>query len=110
MNRLLLKVAAVAAIALMVPTGIAAADELIGRKTMLGTIEPIPAPPPQVRTYVETHTVEPVYIEDEVVVGTTLPETVEVREIPDYRYQYVYVNEQPVLVEPESRRIVYVLR
>ena len=37
-------------------------------------------------------------------------ETVEIREIPDYEYRYVYVNGQPVLVEPESRRIVYVMR
>lgn len=84
--------------------------ELIGRKTALGTIEPISAPPVEVRTYVETNTVEPVYLDGEVVVGAALPETVEVREIPDYDYRYVYVNEQPVLVEPETRRIVYVLR
>ena len=30
------------------------------------------------------------------------------REIPDYEYRYSYVNGQPVLVEPSSRRIVYV--
>ncbi|MCR4268693.1 DUF1236 domain-containing protein [Nitratireductor sp. ZSWI3] len=84
--------------------------ELIGRKTALGTIEPIPAPPPAVRTYVETNTFDPVYLEGEVVIGATLPETVEVHEIPDYEYRYVYVNEQPVLVEPQTREIVYVLR
>ena len=42
--------------------------------------------------------------------GASLPETVELREIPDYEYRYVYVNGQPVLVEPSSRRIVYVMR
>ncbi|WP_295810557.1 DUF1236 domain-containing protein [uncultured Nitratireductor sp.] len=84
--------------------------ELIGRKTALGTIEPIPAPPAEVTTYVETNTGDPVYLDGEVVVGAVVPETVEVREIPDYNYRYVYVNEQPVLVEPETRRIVYVLR
>ncbi|WP_048647258.1 DUF1236 domain-containing protein [Nitratireductor soli] len=84
--------------------------ELIGRKTALGTIEPIPAPPTEVRTYIESNTLDPVYLDGEVVVGAALPETVEVREIPDYQYRYVYVNQQPVLVEPETRRIVYVLR
>ncbi|EKF41759.1 DUF1236 domain-containing protein [Nitratireductor indicus] len=84
--------------------------ELIGRKTALGTIEPIPAPPAEIRTYVEAHSAEPVYLDGEVVVGAALPDTVEVREIPDYQYRYVYVNQQPVLVEPETRRIVYVLR
>ena len=68
------------------------------------------APPDNVRTYVREHRVDPVYLDGEVVVGATLPENVEVRRIPDYKYEYVYVNQVPVLVEPGSRRIVYVLR
>ncbi len=67
-------------------------------------------PNPEVITYVEQNPVEPVYLEGEVVVGAGLPEAVEVHQIPEYEYQYVYVNGQPVLVEPQSRRIVYVLR
>jgi len=67
-------------------------------------------PPETVRTYVTTNRHDPVYLEGEVVIGATLPETVELREVPDYEYWYVYVNGQPVLVEPSSRRIVYVLR
>ena len=61
-------------------------------------------------TYVRTNEVEPVYLDGEVVVGAGLPDTVEIRPIPEYDYNYVYVNRQPVLVEPESRRIVYVIR
>ncbi|WP_336055188.1 DUF1236 domain-containing protein [Nitratireductor sp. CH_MIT9313-5] len=75
-----------------------------------GAVDTISAPPAEVRTYVQSNAVEPVYLEGEVVVGAGLPETVEIREIPDYEYRYVYVNGQPVLVEPESRRIVYVMR
>jgi uncharacterized protein YraI len=67
-------------------------------------------PPGEVRTYVRDNRIEPVYLEGEVVVGAGLPETVELRTIPDYEYRYVYVNEMPVLVEPDTRRIVYVLR
>lgn len=67
-------------------------------------------PNPEVRTYVRENPVEPVYLEGEVVVGASLPETVEVREIPDYEYRYVYVNGQPVLVEPGTNRIVYIVR
>lgn len=67
-------------------------------------------PTPEVRTYVESNRMDPVYLDGEVVVGASLPETVEVREIPDYEYRYVYVNGQAVLVEPETRRIVYVVR
>lgn len=67
-------------------------------------------PAPEVRTYIQQNPVDPVYLDGEVVVGATLPETVVVREIPDYEYRYVYVNGQPVLVEPETRRIVYIVR
>jgi uncharacterized protein YraI len=67
-------------------------------------------PPQQVRTYVTSNPADPVYLEGEVVVGAGLPETVQLRPVPDYNYQYVYVNRQPVLVDPTSRRIVYVYR
>jgi uncharacterized protein YraI len=67
-------------------------------------------PNQEVRTYIEQNPAEPVYLEGEVVVGASLPETVAVQEIPDYEYRYVYVNGQPVLVEPDSRRIVYIVR
>jgi len=67
-------------------------------------------PPEQVRTYVTANPVEPIYLDGEVVVGAGVPETVQLREIPDYEYRYVYINRQPVLVEPSSRRIVYVVR
>lgn len=67
-------------------------------------------PPTEVRTYIEQNPADPVYLEGEVVVGASLPETVTVREIPDYEYRYVYVNGQPVIVEPETRRIVHIVR
>ena len=73
-------------------------------------IESIGRPPAEVGTYVTTHRVDPVYLDGEVVTGATLPDTVELREIPDYRYRYVYVNNQPALVDPGTRRIVYVMR
>ncbi len=67
-------------------------------------------PPANVRTYVTTNTVEPVYLDGEVVVGAGLPDTIELREIPDYEYRYVYVNGQPVLVDANTRQIVYIVR
>jgi uncharacterized protein YraI len=70
----------------------------------------IQPPPEEVRTYVTTNTVDPIYLDGEVVVGAGLPETVALAEIPNYEYRYVYLNGQPVLVEPQSRKIVYVLR
>ena len=67
-------------------------------------------PPADVDTYVTTNQIDPVYLDGEVVVGAGLPETVELRPVPNYQYRYVYVNRQPVLVEPDTRRIVYVYR
>lgn len=67
-------------------------------------------PPQKVREYVKVHTIEPVYLDGEVVVGAGLPDTVELREVPDYEYRYVYVNGQPVLVDNTSRKIVYIVR
>lgn len=73
-------------------------------------VETVIEPPPEVRDYVTVHEVEPVYLDGEIVVGAGLPETVELREVPDYEYRYVYVNGQPVLVDATSRRIVYIVR
>jgi hypothetical protein len=42
-------------------------------------------------------------------IGSTLPETVELREIPDVQYRYVVVDGQTVLVDPGTRRIVKVI-
>lgn len=65
-------------------------------------------PPSAVGTYVTNNPLTPVTLPGEVVVGAGLPRTVELQPVPDYRYQYVYVNDQPVLVDPATRRIVYV--
>jgi len=67
-------------------------------------------PPREVQTYVTGHPVDPVYLEGEVVVGATLPDTVQIVEVPSYEYAYVYVNGVPVLVDPGSRKVVYIIR
>lgn len=67
-------------------------------------------PPETARVYVEDNPMEPVYLEGEVVVGAQVPETVTVSTIPDYEYEYVYINGMPVLIEPQTREVVYVFR
>ena len=67
-------------------------------------------PPETVTAYVSSNPIEPVYLEGEVVIGAGVPETVALQVIPDYEYQYVYINGQAVLVDPASRQIVYVVR
>ena len=67
-------------------------------------------PPQTVTSYVSANPIEPVFLEGEVVIGAGVPETVALQVIPDYEYQYVYINGQAVLVDPASRQIVYVVR
>ena len=45
-------------------------------------------------------------------VGSTLPDEVELHRInvPDVRYQYVVINDHTVLVDPDTRRIIEVVR
>ena len=67
-------------------------------------------PPEVARTYVTSNPIDAVYLDGEVVIGAGVPDTVKLRPIPDYEYQYVYINGQPVLVDPGTRQIVYVVR
>ena len=79
------------------------------RSTGVGGIGTL-CPPETARTYVADNPMDPVYLEGEVVVGAQVPQEVAVQTIPDYEYEYVYINGQPVLIEPGSREIVYVFR
>ena len=67
-------------------------------------------PPPNVGTYVVDHPVAPVYLNGEVVEGVGLPETVELSPVPSSDYDYAYVNNVPVLVEPSTRQVRYIYR
>ena len=61
-------------------------------------------------TYVRQNPVEPVYLEGEVAVGAGVPETVTIYETPAQGYSYVNVNNQPVVIDNDTRRIVTVIR
>jgi len=51
-----------------------------------------------------------VTIEEPVVVGEPLPASVEVRPVPGYTdYRYAVVNNQRVIVDPRSRRVIRVI-
>ena len=50
-------------------------------------------------------------VDGEVVVGAGVPDTVTLQAIPEYdEYQYAYINGQPVLIDPSTRQIVYLVR
>lgn len=61
-------------------------------------------------TYIRENPVDPLFAEGEVVVGATLPEAVTLYPVPDSPYEYVALNNTTVVVDPESRTIVHVIR
>jgi hypothetical protein len=66
-----------------------------------------------VREYVKRE--RPASFREQVTVGTTLPEDVEIRSAPaDWgpsaaKYRYVYSGDRVYFVEPDSRRVVHIL-
>lgn len=60
-------------------------------------------------TYVEKNPVAPVYLSGDLAEGAVLPDTVTLVPVPESGYAYVNVNDHPVLVNPETRQIVYIL-
>ncbi len=86
------------------PAQPAPGDELIGTVDSTGAI----VPPPEVLTYIDRTPMDAVPYDGEVVVGTTLPRDVVISQVPNYQYSYVRINDRPMLVDPQSRRIVYV--
>ena len=73
----------------------------------------IDPPPQKVVTYVQQAPAPTtrVVVKEKVVVGRSLPETVVVTPVPDDpKYAYAIVNDQRVIVEPSSRKVIQVIR
>jgi uncharacterized protein YraI len=86
----------------------AIAETLVARPARAQPL--VVTPPATVGSYVVSHPVAPVYLNGEVVEGVGLPENVVLTPVPDYDYEYAYVNNVPVLVEPSTRRVEYLYR
>jgi hypothetical protein len=72
----------------------------------------IDPPPREVITYVQQQPVPttPVVVEQEIVVGKPVPETVVLTTVPEApQYAYAVVNEQRVIVDPQTRLVVEVV-
>ncbi|CAN7556599.1 DUF1236 domain-containing protein [Rhizobium sp. LjRoot30] len=66
--------------------------------------------PGEVRTYVMEQQVPSVVYEGDVVVGSPLPDTVEIHAVDGYGdYAYSVVNERRVIVNPQTRMVIQVL-
>ncbi|HVY59636.1 MAG TPA: DUF1236 domain-containing protein [Xanthobacteraceae bacterium] len=49
-------------------------------------------------------------IHEEIIVGRPLPRTVRIYEIPRHRdYAYAYVNDERVIVDPRTRRVIRII-
>ena len=72
---------------------------------VIGADAAVPEPAVQ---YVVANPIEPVAIEGQVTAGAVIPEPVVIQPIPDYPdYGYVYVDGRPVIVQAQSREVVY---
>jgi hypothetical protein len=61
-------------------------------------------------TSVERANAPSVTVRERIVVGERLPSTVVLRTVPEYpNYRYAVVNDQRVIVEPRSRKIIRVI-
>jgi hypothetical protein len=61
-------------------------------------------------TSIERANAPSVVVRERIVVGEELPTTVELRAVPEYpNYRYAVVNDQRVIVEPRTRRIIHII-
>jgi outer membrane lipoprotein SlyB len=63
---------------------------------------------PETRTYIMENRTESVVLDSDLAVGTVVPETAPIQTVPNSNVQYVYVNDRPVVVEPETRKVIYI--
>lgn len=69
----------------------------------------------KIKEYVVKEKVKPVTVKEKVTVGATLPSDVELMAVPSdwgpsvSKYRYVYTNDDVVLVDPTTRRVVQII-
>jgi len=102
---------------LVLTAGIAAAsaDTLVVKpadKTIVTNSTTVIQPEQQtiIREYVHKNPLASIKLPGvELNLGTRLPDTVELREVPNVRYRYAVIDDRAVLVDPETHEIVQVL-
>lgn len=101
---------AVAGLAMIAGLGVAAADEVIVTQPAQQQVIVTPKQRTVVREYVHKHPLASVNLLGvELNVGSALPDTVELQEVPDVQYRYAVVDNHTVLVDPGTRRIIEVV-
>ena len=93
--------AAAAAFLLLAGVGIATAEDIIIQ----------PEQETVIREYVKKQPLASVKVPGvELNIGTALPDTVELREVPNVKYRYVVVDNRTVVVDPHTRKIVKIIQ
>ena len=101
---------AVAGLAMIAGLGVAAADEVIVTQPAQQQVIITPEQRTVVHQYVKKHPLASVSLLGvELNVGSALPDTVELQEVPDVQYRYAVVGDHTVLVDPATHKIVEVI-
>jgi len=76
-----------------------------------GAVGATAEPPAGVVTYVERGDATPVTVEERIVVGEAVPGTVVLRPVPDHtEYRYAVVNNQRIIVDSRSGKVVKIIQ
>jgi len=68
-------------------------------------------PPHEVVTYVQREDIPSVAVQERVVVGEPLPQTVILHPVPQHtEYSYAVVNNERVIVEPKTRKVIKIIQ
>lgn len=81
---------------------------LLGSSPLFAQDAVIVEVPQPARDYVIAHPTDPIVIEEDLTMGSVIPEDVELVPIPDSPdYSYVYVDKRPIIVSTKDRKVVY---
>jgi hypothetical protein len=108
-------IAATAALLVTAGIGTASADSVVIKpadQTVVTRSTTVVQPEQQtvIREYVHKNPLASIKLPGvELNLGTRLPDTVELREVPNVKYRYTVIDGRTVLVDPETHEIVQVL-
>ncbi|TGV55634.1 DUF1236 domain-containing protein [bacterium M00.F.Ca.ET.141.01.1.1] len=92
--------AAVAAVLLLAGVGAAAAEDVIIQ----------PEQETVIKEYVKKQPLASVKVPGvELSLGTALPDTVELHEVPNVKYRYTVIDNQTVIVDPGTHKIIKII-
>ena len=61
-------------------------------------------------TYVQQNPVRVVPMQGDVVAGYVVPDTVTLTPVPESQFAYVYTDQAPVIVDPQTREVITIVR